>query len=699
MIKFKKLNFKLLVLIGFTIILSFAMTITIITSQVVSNSKEEAYDKVEALSNQYGNYIDAEIEIGMDVSRTVAQSFTSLKEGGIVDRKVLNDILAEVLKGNPDLVATWTIWEPNALDGKDKEYINAYGHDKTGRFVPYWTNSKGILSVVASIDYDVKGAGDYYQIVKDIKEEVIMDPYYYEVDGELTLITSLVVPIIIDGKFLGAVGVDYSLSTFQDLIKNIKPFDTGYVTIVSNNGTYVAHANADLVGKDIGVSGERTKIKKAIKEGKEYSATIKSSRNLHSYTFVSPIHIGNAKTPWSAATVIPMKKILQKPNSIRNEAIIVSLISLIVVLLILFVISNNIVKPIRKTTDILKDISEGEGDLTKRLKVYTNDEVGELSKSFNLFVDKIQQLIIQVKSNAYVVAESSAQIAQAIDQANKGIVEIANEVSNVYDITQNNASIVEETTTSIEKLAINSDSISQEAQNVFTDSESAFESADDGQNTINEVVSSNNKVKDSTGDVYNVIEELKVSSDKIGEIVTIITNISEQTNLLALNAAIEAARAGEHGKGFAVVADEVRKLAEESKQSASNISVLINEIQIKANKANVVIGEGQQLVEESVDKSYMINKHFKVIHNSIGEMTEKLKLITDSSSNQSYVTNNMAKAMDEIASKTQTSASSVEQINAIVEEQASSFEEIGASIDELSNMANKLKDQTDEFKV
>jgi methyl-accepting chemotaxis protein len=684
--------------IGLILFISLSTIITFTSYNTSSFVQKKSFENAQSIAIQYGNEIDAEIEIAMNSARNMAESFETLKQSQLVTRTLMNNLLEHILEKNNNFLAIWTCWEPNALDNKDYTFINTLGSDSTGRFISYWSrDNDNNISVTALTDYET---GDFYQLAKETHEERIIDPYYYQVNGNDILMTSLVVPIINNGKFLGVVGIDFALDTFQEIVSEIKPLEIGYAALIANNGTYVAHLNSDYVGKDIGNTPKILEAKDSIKQGKSYDAVLQSNTTKQkSYRCFTPINVGNTTTPWSFAVTIPLHKMYEESNRSKNITILMGLIILLLVLIILYFTTRRIVKPITKTTDILKDIAQGNGDLTKRLDVYTNDEVGELAKCFNIFVDKIQKLISQVKINVNTLAQSFNEISRSIDLANKGIGEIAEGVSSVSDGTQNNASVVEETTASIEELANNSEAILLASKDVSQRSEFILEAAHQGEKNISEVVVSNNKVKKSTEEVCKVIDELKISSDKVGDIVSIITNIAEQTNLLALNAAIEAARAGEHGKGFAVVAEEVRKLAEECKQSALSISSLISEIQTRADNANIAISDGQKLVAISVEKSDIIDKHFETIVESIKQMTIKMDNISISSNQQALATEEMTKAMDEISASTTNNASSAQQINGVIVEQASSFEEIGVSIEEMNSMSQELKSQIDQFIV
>lgn len=389
-------------------------------------------------------------------------------------------------------------------------------------------------------------------------------------------------------------------------------------------------------------------------------------------------------------------------DNVKNKVtmIIITIVgAFFISILLAFIISVLITKPINKTNDMLKDIAEGEGDLTKKLEVNSKDELGVLAKWFNLFVKKIRDIVTGVKESADVLSDSSDELAAAIEQANTSVENVAHQINTISDGLQSNASIVEEATASIDEIASSTMIVSKESQNVANNSEDMLRATNYGAEKLKDVVKAIHKVKGSSNNMYTIIRELNSSSHQISEIISIITGISEQTNLLALNAAIEAARAGEHGKGFAVVADEVRKLAEESKESSEKIALLIGEIEKKTNSAHVTMKEEQELVDMSVEKANETNIEFDKILQLIEETVDKIKTISSSAIQQSEMVNQMTAAMNEISQSTQNSAASTQEISNEIQEQVSTFEEIGASIEELNRMAQNLKEQTDAFKV
>ena len=689
--KLRGIKAKLMISMSIVIFIMFSVSITISTMKSSTMSKERSYTIATEMANNYGNSISSEMVTGIDAAKTLSSAFVGMKKSGNTDRKVVLDILNDLLDKNQNFYSVWTIWEPNAFDNKDAEFKNSPGSTENGIFAPYSYRYEGKIENDICVGFEKEGSGDYYIIPKKTLKETVVDPYYYAVSGDKEeLITTLVVPIIIDGKFLGAVGIDYSLGTFQSMVSKIKPFDTGFASLISNNGTYVANKDASELGK----IEKDEKILNLIKSGSDFK--IENDKYLTEYV---PLKLRNSDKKWYFSISIPMSKIMEKTIELRNYSIVLGIVSIILVILVLMIIARRIVNPINSVIAMLKDISEGEGDLTKRLCVESNDELKDLAKWFNLFVEKINALVAEVKNNAYSLSQASEQIAFVVEESSKGMEEIAKNVNDIADNFQNQVSTIQEANSNIEDVANNSIKICGQTSIVSENSKNILDTARLGDQNIKEVIDLIGNVKISTDEVFETISQLKSSSAEIGEIVNIITNISEQTNLLALNAAIEAARAGENGRGFAVVAEEVRKLAEESKTSAIKINNLIKLIQDKSLYADMAIQKGHKFVSESVGKVEETNKQFKKILDEINGIDMKIDIISNSSNGQSNTTTEIASSMENISGKIYENSSQVQQINAVIEEQVSSLEEICASMDEVNNMAKELKESTEKFRI
>jgi len=346
MFKERSLSNRLLVSILGICILGIVLLSVIIIFSVRSSTLKHAKITAEEMANRYSNLIDAELEVPMDVARTLAQIMERYGELSVGERRSdYNNMLKGILESNPDFIGVWSCWEPDALDGLDSRNVHAKGSDASGRFIPYWNRGRGDIALEALLDYDKSGTGDYYQIPLKTGQEAIIDPYFYPIGGKDVLLTSVVVPIKKDNEVVGVAGVDIELTMLQELAEKIKPYETGVTAVFSNSGIVAAHFDPQRLGKQMreterDMSGEWTdKFADAVKQGNPFVYTIYSPQMKTKITIMStPFTIGSSSASWSFAVGIPMNKVMKETNRLTWMIII---ISLIIILSIAFIITQN----------------------------------------------------------------------------------------------------------------------------------------------------------------------------------------------------------------------------------------------------------------------------------------------------------------------------------------------------------------------
>jgi methyl-accepting chemotaxis protein len=371
----------------------------------------------------------------------------------------------------------------------------------------------------------------------------------------------------------------------------------------------------------------------------------------------------------------------------------------IIILILSIIIIRSIIVPVRSVTSKLKEISENDGDLTQRIGYLSKDEIGELSKNFDSFMDKLQSIIKEVAGSAETINSSSVQLSKATEATTQSVDGISKTILEITTSTSDSAAAAEETTASLEEAANFSQETARASRNTSINSKRAKEEAEFGADKISEVVASINEIADSSMQVSSIINELDSSSRKIGDIIKIITSISEQTNLLALNAAIEAARAGESGRGFNVVADEIRKLADESSSAAKEISDLVIENQHKSALAVNSVDEVGKKVAIGVEKASQVGESIDNIIDNIQTIVNDIGQIEIANEQQAQSSKDIEKAISNIAITSNEIASGTENISASVQEQLSTMTEIGETTKQLSKMAAVLSKLTSGFNI
>jgi methyl-accepting chemotaxis protein len=379
--------------------------------------------------------------------------------------------------------------------------------------------------------------------------------------------------------------------------------------------------------------------------------------------------------------------------------IVVSLISLLACIAVSILLAASIIRPIMRVTRQLKDISEGDGDLTRQLEVKSNDEVGDLAKYFNKMVDNLRNIMRQVGIGAEQVAASSEELTASAEQTSRSTEHIAVAMQDVSAGSERQVQSVAESSKFIAEMSQGLNQITDNTQQVSDSVIQASEVAAEGSVSIHSVVDQMESINKQILRLSDMIAVLGQRSQEVEEIVSVIRGIAGQTNLLALNAAIEAARAGEHGRGFAVVADEVRKLAEESSKSAQQISDMVQSIQEDTQAAVVSMNGTTEEVRKGMNTVADAGKSFEQIQRAVGKVNGQVQEVSAAvqqiSAETELVVQSIA-TIDEIAAST---ASGTQNVAAAAQEQLASMEEITSSAVSLSKMAEDLQALVGQFKV
>ncbi|MGE5700969.1 MAG: methyl-accepting chemotaxis protein [Clostridia bacterium] len=360
--------------------------------------------------------------------------------------------------------------------------------------------------------------------------------------------------------------------------------------------------------------------------------------------------------------------------------------------------SRIITKPILTLAVAAERISSG--DLTgEEIKVKSGDEIGELAHAFNTMKRNLYELIRKVGKGAEQLAASSEELYAGTEQVAAASTEVAEKMQGLANNSTHAAQTGEESARSVEEAALGVQRIAVSSSSVSESSHGSMVEAKQGHEAIQQVINQMSHIRETVHGSAVLVEELGNQSQQISQITQVISDITAQTNLLALNAAIEAARAGEHGRGFAVVADEVRKLAEESNESAVKIVRLIEEIQTGVNKVIHSMQKGTEEVETGVELIHGAGESFERILSSIQNVSSQIDEISATSEELSANTQQVAASAETMSAMAKGAAADSQSVAAVTEEQLASMEEIRAVSESLSRMALELQDAVRQFKV
>ncbi len=389
--QYNSISFKISVLVAVATFLIVTLLITYSIIRLRSTEIDTAQANALALAREYSGRLKAIIEVPLDASRTFSYALLSTRDGELksnLSREDVNGMLKNFIAQDTAILGAYTLWEPNAFDGKDSVYANTEGHDHTGRFIPYWVRTNGQIALEPLVDYEKDGAGNYYLLPRRTLQETVVDPYLYPVAGREVLMMSLTTPIVYQGRFLGITGADISLEWLQTMLDATRKdiFNgVGQLYIISNNGTIAAATGRKEM------QGRKMPALNQTQPGALHAEYFIIERDtLKAYT---PLYFGRAKTPWQICISVPVEELTKNARAEMIRMILLGLVFLAACVGVVVLLLKKLLYPILQIATVAEEVAQGNLDI---IPVATNSsEIEKLNHSFSKVVQS-QRDITQV---------------------------------------------------------------------------------------------------------------------------------------------------------------------------------------------------------------------------------------------------------------------------------------------------------------
>ncbi|PJE41544.1 MAG: methyl-accepting chemotaxis protein [Pseudomonas sp.] len=657
--------------------------------------------RLNALAQAQVGQLQRQFERPMTVAKSLATLNSQMASadgspGISLTREELSKLVSEYLKVNPELIDLYIGWEPNAFDQDDDLYVDQKenGYDSTGRFMPWWYREGDQIKLDAltveqmeSEEIQPTGVrtGEYYLCPKETGKPCVIDPASYDFGGKQVLVAAFNAPIMVNGQFRGVAGNDLALDFIQELLTTAKAglYDgAGELALIASNGTLIAATqDATLIGQ-LASKAIDAELLSQLKQSSNEQPINKLDEERQLLQLLLPFQVAGTSTRWTLAIVLPTSAVFADLNELQAglteqaeaDTLGMALVGLLVAglgMLVIWFVGYGIARPLRQMVVMLDDIAKGDGDLTRRLDVNRSDELGDIARGFNTFLGKLQSMITQVVSSVQKVSDSSEHTADIAIRTNTGVQKQLAEIELV-------ATAVHEMTATAQDVARNATHAAEAANH-------ADRAANQGKQTVQHTAEAIAALAQEIGRAVTVVQTLAKDSENITAILVAIRGIAEQTNLLALNAAIEAARAGEQGRGFAVVADEVRNLAQKTQKATEEIQTMIQQLQQGTRDVVTVMEDSQSKTEVSVQQA--------------SQAAEALESITQAVSVINDMNTQIASAAEEQSAVAEDINRNVTNIGQVANEVAGGADEASQASAELTQLAEQQRRLINQFKV
>lgn len=558
----------------------------------------------------------------------------------------------------------------------------------------YYNTKDGTCNTAAWAKSASAEAGERYSKNGGVPYDTILKPAYSEA-YKTNMVLMLAWQKDENKNVVAGAAASLKIETIQNIVKNMKYGENGYGMLLANDGTFIVHPNEDWAMKEkITTVNDKdlTKLSELVATGKPGIFKFGQGKDKKiAFYAKSPI------ADWTVVNVIYENELFAASNKVLIVMLIIALIITIILLLAIYFAASHLLKPLTQLSKFADVVSTG--DLSGSVKVESEDEIGNLAKAFNNTIGTLRNILTDINveskkvnnlsSDLAVACKESSTITEEVAKSIQVVAENTTEQSKQISLSVHKTIEMEDASKAVTSKCNSMLETAEQSQNI---SSVAFEAMDKAVHSMKVIVENN----------HNNLNESKLLLDKsseIGKIVEVITGIADQTNLLALNAAIEAARAGEQGKGFAVVADEVRNLADQSLSSANQISTLISGIQGQISSITESMDHGSKEITSGMEFASKAETHFDDIEKSIGNIFSVVRDVALSIEKMIKTAEGTVVEMKDTSTISERTAFATESVSASAEEQSVAMEEIENTASQLSELSYRLNELVSKFKV
>ncbi len=633
-------------------------------------------------SNSKNTIEDVSIEGQKGIAQRLSVRFT--------DFVYFNSIFVAQASLAPEMINGIKIRDNNEIMKRLEKYLplNKYYE------AMFWSDMNGKGFTTAGNDLDISDR-DYFKAVISTQKSAISEGIISRATG--VPVISIAYPVFDEtaGDMIGVLGCTVKLDAFTEICKSAGLTGNGFGIIVQKNGIPIAIPDENLLLKANLLNYDSPSVREVM------SKAVRGESGTGRYIFNNRKYIVSYApvegTDWAVLVQDPEEELLAGTGRLfRVNMILIAIIAGIVLLLSYFV-SLTISKPIVEITESADSIAQG--DLTKEVKTGYFGELTRLARSLATIVSNFRDGIVTMTHSSSQLTSTSAQVSSATEQTSRAVQQVSSTIQGVAGGAQETAKNVTEASSAVENMSRRIEELVQNASIIERAVDDTLKLTDEGQKVVDELTRGFNQTTEATSSVVNVMDELEKVAGEIGNIVETITGISSQTNLLALNAAIEAARAGEAGRGFAVVADEVRKLAEESNENAQRISKFIDEIKNQIAKAAENTGGAANIISRQVEIGTRVTEMFNTISGANTRLADIVENVTRGIEALLEEGKKISNAIQGVAAIAEENAASSEEVSAATEEITATMEEITANIQNLAGLARELEEIINRFRV